>query len=36
MKAVRVHKFGGPEVLVIDELPIPSPGPGQLLVACTN
>jgi NADPH:quinone reductase-like Zn-dependent oxidoreductase len=32
MKAVRVHKFGGPEVLVIDELPIPSPGPGQLLV----
>jgi NADPH:quinone reductase-like Zn-dependent oxidoreductase len=32
MKAVRVHKFGGPEVLVIDELPIPSAGPGQLLV----
>jgi len=32
MKAVRVHKFGGPDVLVIDELPIPSPGPGELLV----
>lgn len=32
MKAIRVHKFGGPEVLVIDELPMPSPGPGQLLV----
>jgi NADPH:quinone reductase-like Zn-dependent oxidoreductase len=32
MKAVRVHKFGGPEVLAIDDLPIPSPGPGQLLV----
>ena len=32
MKAVRVHKFGGPEVLVIDELPIPSPGTGELLV----
>jgi NADPH:quinone reductase-like Zn-dependent oxidoreductase len=32
MKAVRIHKFGGPDVLVIDELPIPSPGPGELLV----
>jgi NADPH:quinone reductase-like Zn-dependent oxidoreductase len=32
MKAVRVHKFGGPDVLVIDDLPIPSPGPGELLV----
>jgi NADPH:quinone reductase-like Zn-dependent oxidoreductase len=32
MKAVCVHKFGGPDVLVIDELPIPSPGSGQLLV----
>jgi NADPH:quinone reductase-like Zn-dependent oxidoreductase len=32
MKAVRVHRFGGPDVLVIDELPIPAPGPGELLV----
>lgn len=32
MKAVRVHKFGGLDVLVIDELPIPSPGLGELLV----
>lgn len=32
MKAVRVHKFGGPDALMIDELPIPSPGPGELLV----
>ncbi len=32
MKAVRIHKFGGPDVLVIDELPIPAPGPGELLV----
>ncbi len=27
MKAVKIDKFGGPEVIVIDELPIPSPGP---------
>jgi NADPH:quinone reductase-like Zn-dependent oxidoreductase len=32
MKAVRIHKFGGPDVLVIDDLPIPSPGPGELLL----
>ena len=32
MKAVRIHRFGGPDVLVIDELPIPAPGPGELLV----
>ena len=32
MKAVRVHRFGGPDVLVIDELPIPAPGPEELLV----
>ncbi len=32
MKAVRVHRFGGPDVLVIDELPIPAPGSGELLV----
>ena len=32
MKAVRVHIFGGPEVIVIEELPIPSPGRGELVV----
>jgi NADPH:quinone reductase-like Zn-dependent oxidoreductase len=32
MKAVRVHRFGGPDVLVIEELPIPAPGPGEMLV----
>jgi NADPH:quinone reductase len=32
MKAVRVHDFGGPEVLKLEELPIPQPGPGQALV----
>ena len=32
MKAIRVHKFGGPEVLQLDDLPDPAPGPGQILV----
>ena len=32
MKAVRVHSPGGPEVLRIEDLPLPSPGPGQVLI----
>ena len=32
MKAIRVHKFGGPEVLQLDEIADPKPGPGQVLV----
>lgn len=32
MKAIRVHKFGGPEVLQLDEVPDPAPGPRQVLV----
>jgi len=32
MKAVRIHEFGGPEVLRYDEVPIPEPGPGEVLV----
>ena len=32
MKAIRVHRFGGPEVLQLDELPDPRPGPGQVVV----
>ena len=32
MRAVRHHRFGTPDVLVLDEVPDPSPGPGQLLV----
>jgi NADPH:quinone reductase-like Zn-dependent oxidoreductase len=32
MKALRSHAPGGPETLVLDELPDPSPGPGELLV----
>ncbi len=33
MKAIRVHEFGGPEVLKLEEIPRPVPGPGQVLVA---
>jgi NADPH:quinone reductase len=32
MKAIQVHKFGGPEVLELHEIPTPKPGPGQILV----
>jgi zinc-binding alcohol dehydrogenase/oxidoreductase len=33
VKAVRIHEDGGPEVLVVDEIPDPEPGPGEALVA---
>jgi NADPH:quinone reductase-like Zn-dependent oxidoreductase len=33
MKAVRFHRFGGPEVLEIVDLPEPRPGPGQVRIA---
>ena len=32
MKAIQVHKFGGPEVLEIHDVPTPKPGTGQILV----
>jgi len=32
MKAIRVHAFGGPEVLKLEELPDPSPGANQVVV----
>lgn len=32
MKAIRLHDHGGPEVLVCDEVPVPEPGPGEVLV----
>ena len=32
MKAIRVHEFGGPEVLRLEEVPAPQPGPGEVLV----
>lgn len=30
MKAARIDRFGGPEVIVLDEVPVPEPGAGQL------
>jgi NADPH2:quinone reductase len=32
MKAIRVHEFGGPEVLWLKEVRTPQPGPGEVLV----
>ena len=32
MKAILVHTFGGPEVLILDEVPTPKPAAGQVLV----
>ena len=32
MRAIRARSAGGPEVLSLDELPVPEPGPGQVLV----
>lgn len=32
MKAVRIHQFGGPEVLQYDDVPDPSPKPDEALV----
>jgi NADPH2:quinone reductase len=33
MDAIEVREFGGPEVLVAAEAPLPEPGPGQVRVA---
>jgi NADPH:quinone reductase len=32
MKAIRVHQFGGPDVLKLEEVPTPKPDTGQVLV----
>lgn len=32
MKAIRVHEFGGPEVLKLEEVPEPKPGAGEVVV----
>jgi NADPH:quinone reductase len=32
MKAIYVHEFGDPEVLRLEEVPTPQPGPGEVVV----
>lgn len=32
MRAVRYERFGPPDVLTIDRVPVPDPGPGEVLV----
>jgi NADPH:quinone reductase-like Zn-dependent oxidoreductase len=32
MKAARIHNFGGPEVIVVEDIPVPIAGPGEVLV----
>ncbi|HET6370634.1 MAG TPA: NADPH:quinone reductase, partial [Nitrospiria bacterium] len=32
MKAIRVHQFGGPEVLRLEDVPDLRPGPGEVLI----
>src|SRR5208282_6449911 len=32
VKAIRVHQCGGPEAMRLEELPLPAPGSGQVLV----
>jgi NADPH2:quinone reductase len=33
MKAIRVHEFGGPEVMKLEEVPALTAGPGQVVVS---
>src|SRR6185437_14224916 len=32
MRAVQIHRFGGPEAIVIDDIDRPAPGVGEVLV----
>src|SRR4029078_13548482 len=32
MKAIRVHAFGEPDVMKLEEVPDPKPGPGEVVV----
>ncbi len=29
MKAIRIHQVGGPQVLRLEDIPVPQPGPGE-------
>jgi NADPH2:quinone reductase len=32
VQAIRIHQFGGPEVLRVEDVPVPEPGPGEALI----
>src|SRR6516225_683009 len=32
MKAARIHRFGPPDVIEVEDIPRPSPAPGEVLV----
>lgn len=32
VKAVRIHRFGSPDVIIVEDVPVPSPGEGEVLV----
>ena len=32
MKAIRIHNFGGPDVMVLEEIPKPQPGAGEIRI----
>ncbi len=32
MKAVRIHEYGGPDVLRFEDAPVPEPAPGEVLL----
>jgi NADPH:quinone reductase-like Zn-dependent oxidoreductase len=32
MKAARIHNFGGPEVILVEDVPRPVAAPGEILV----
>lgn len=32
MKAIQIQQTGGPEVLTLADLPVPTPGPGEVLI----
>ncbi len=36
MRAIQMTEFGGPEVLKLAELPVPVPGPGEVLIKVTR
>src|SRR4051794_25061053 len=36
MRAIQVQEFGGPEVLQVADVPMPEPGPGEVLIRVTR